>query len=1256
MSSDSPLSSRASVSGRLLVEGEDALLCKLLDWLPASPGTGGNLSALAFSTAADVLWTGSDNGGMMRGTRAAGTGLWDFSGAHRGLKSKTITDVFSIQGFDGSDLTYAVADENYGPQGIADERNTVFRRVGGAAMWEPLPFASCTHVWAAPVPPTGVYTPSGDAVRLGLTGPIRLTVPSFVRILPLSGDKSRHLIVAGGTSTDYKVFKDGAIKRDNVTPRRAPNFYACLARVREDGTTETGPWVGATYLDQYAAWPKPNGPGNVVSGVVYTQLCGVGSLWLDPTLQAGGTEAHLYFTFRIELDTGVEDHVARLSVRLPAGDSLELPLPETITSPRTLSFVTIHKEGASPGVCQVAGVRIPDAPFHLVVTGPSVESTQAVRVLVPPAGGATTAPWTIQSDGFPQNANLFFCRSNSAGYVYVACAPMSSTVVPKAVWARAPKVGGAVGGTWKRCTFITGAGAFNPPNVDLVGSNAALLGGPVQVAVGYAHKKDYEGGVGDVCDTYVVVRWLGANSVEVGGTAQSIHPAYEPGELIAGWRWQFVELPLVPGAQHLSVLIYTRSSKGAGIFHIRARRRPVSSCPLASPLEWTQLVPLSWAVGSTEGAKQQAKAAGITVVENAVDGPAVFLDLTGALTHSPNMNRLATWRGQGVNHDGILDAFAVLADPSGGDQHRIAIGRQSSELYVSEDNGDTFVPLGCESAGISSPALGALAERWATTGLETMTTSGFYMVPDAASSGVLPAGRVFTFTNDGGLFMSDDGGASWFRSQRNVANWAAVPPAPYSGASQAAVGGSFIGGPNSAIVDVTAMAARRVDNEAHETELLLALSSVDIALSSVDIGKKAGRVVTSTDGGWSWTDRTLCGLPSGAIWSMVEASPKGWGAPVYAAVVGGGVYYLPAGATKWVSTGPFRWKSPPALTAGMSSSYGTIPQGFEVVNGEARPRLNVLRLLRLPGAGRVPAQLVAAVAVDGVNSTRRKESLLPQTHLWCGLYRLALASDGLPAKGASWEQFAGPAFPLSFPQAWRFPTGLAPWGKLGLVASVSGYTVTGYNDDSRWVEGGVLYCEDVTRRTPVFRLVLAHPHARAVTTTGTAHSAASQRLFVALGSYERIRELNAKNAAPVWTEWSNLWPNGNPSGVQYEPDRVYHHVDTLPSKPAGPVGVFEIRAPAASLSLPDWTLDALLGQLETVTGLQARYPLTSSELAEELVDDHHKGGYLGKLLTLADLTGSVSDRNLLEINCLQAIGDSLFLGLYGSGGWVRPIC
>ena len=335
-------------------------------WKLLSPGTGGNMHALGLpANRSDVIWVGTDNGGMNWGGRNAKTGRWSFSGAQAGIFSYDVSDICALRTLQGSSLTYCIAGTGVGAGNSADLRVLYRRRAD--FRWEPVELASATHVWSTGLPPaTDSFKPAlpNDWLRTPNT---HMTAPSFVRVLPLPGAPGRHLLVIGGnngsvrfeggriripttmSSYEQKVKGSATDTEDVYVSRTAPNFYCCIAEApSEDSPATYGSWVGATYEDDNAKWasasgalvdPKDPGKTSTDRRVAYAYPTAVGSLWLDPTPQTpDGTTFHLYFTIRIAPPAAAEIYrIVRMAVQVPAAGLTgvaEIVSRASYTSPR----------------------------------------------------------------------------------------------------------------------------------------------------------------------------------------------------------------------------------------------------------------------------------------------------------------------------------------------------------------------------------------------------------------------------------------------------------------------------------------------------------------------------------------------------------------------------------------------------------------------------------------------------------------------------------------------------------------------------------------------------------------------------------------------------------------------------------------------------------------------------------------------------------------------------------------------------------
>ena len=911
-------------------------------------------------------------------------------------------------------------------------------------------------------------------------------------------------------------------------------------------------------------------------------------------------------------------------------------VPQAPGDPVPIAFEDVYEAPDGLPLCQVAGLR-KEEQTSLFFTTASQEPEQAVHRLDLPNGPPVPEPlpfdlwYDVAKWKAKALAPFFFAESNQAGWVYVAsCADNAGA----GLWARDPDA--QPGQQWSRRTFLTGGGKLSEPlgQVCVIKEIATATkkpkrdelvaklnqDRPLQLALGYRRMQEQEGGPTDGAGTKAAIRYENANA----SSENFLFPAPESigGEPTGPFRWFFYEVSdgvqLVKGtwgnSLDLKIIFDFAALRGDAWCTVVARWKPESEpFPLESPTEWHSMesaVPVEPSFFGTPA----------SVVHFSPNQP---LPPGGA----PNMHRGETWRGTDVNEGDAFDAIAVAADPDGGGAHRIALARQSSELYYSDDNGATFYPLGSEDAGtqqVGAAEEASLAEalRWRTTGLESMSVHGFYQLP---SPGPREPGRLFTFANDGGVFFSDDNGETWVWAQTNVSSRRLVP-------DPAKPDGPGLGGDVTNIVDVTAMAGRWVGTH---MELLLATTNVDHR-------NNGGRVVLSTDGGWTFSGRALCGLPEGAIWSLAEASTNGTG-PIYAGVKGWGVYMLPPGSYEWAATGAF---SQNLGAAGPGSVKVRVPTGtFIEIDEDSKDQLECTWLDPQPlvvirDRQGVPTWLVTALVSSSANRVfDRASAAQTDTASVAGLYRLKLGSAGMPQSGASWERLSGLDVPDSFPYTWRFVTGLAADGQGGLAVSTQS-VMRGLT----WFEGAVLHCGDIGAPAPVFRLVMAHPAARGV-------AMRNGRLFVALGRYGRVSFLAAAAAGhgvPPWMTQSAQVP----LATTYHPDDLYFELDGPVggpkgpfTKPKAPIGVFEVRSSKGAF------LPAARGLL-TRTEVQGKLASTGKSTVEAALESLQMNGYLDSQLSLQDLTDSqLRNRNLSKLVSLQLLGDSLYLGTFGSGGW-----
>ncbi|GMV44465.1 MAG: hypothetical protein AMXMBFR64_61810 [Myxococcales bacterium] len=1255
-------------------------------WALASPGTGGNIQSLALVPGPNpAMWVGSDNGGMMRGT--PGPKTWAFGGAHLGLESHDIGDICVVTLATGT-LTYAVSGAGFGPGGIKDRRNVCFRSEGASA-WSPVTMDLFTHVWPKDlVPPPALGWEPTNEEELWYTNDMHFRSPSLVCAIPLPGNDGRHLLVLGGnngsrqfegglirlgTSPDVslKYVQAGTTKK--VLPHQnPPTFYACIAQW-SNGQLKRGSWVGATYPASRTVWHAPNTPtlkaeqGNRL--VAYDRKSGIGGIWADPVIHEDwtGAEAQLYFTIRLgdepfeppDIKTKDPEHyeLVRLRVRIPKGKGLELELPSDREDPRPLEFDLLDVIEASTGLGQVAGIR-EDGRLRLIYTAPAAPSSSCIRAREEDAGspGVFATPPVVESisgelvstygpagqtspgvetySGRPAGT-FFHVRSTPDGWVYVAACKDGSGDIQLGAWRRDPSTG-----AWSRMTWLTGGapGPGSEASLDLV--HSAVKSGPVEVAIGVVVEKLFEG-------TYTDAKRLGANVryKNAEGTTSSNHTVWldlpDEGEIVDGVRWLVRELNPAEasglGASFgVEVLLSQRAAVGVASLHVACRSVPATGCPRQSPPSWTSRL------GPWQ--KPEKPPAWLTVERDLAQGVTCAVHLHGTSKVPPNMDRKKAWTWIFSKSSDSYDSIAVSAEPMSGSQamsHRIALGRGATQVYYSTDNGDSFAPLGtvpAESVTVGADEEGSTTEAptWASAGLESMWVQGYYRAKLMKKGLGHPWYRLFSFTNDGGLFFSDDGGVTWVWAQPNIPmtrrvpyppGFEAPPPQPFAG---------------TAVADVTAMAAR--PGRGQMPELLLATCKVETSRPDF------GRVVVSRDGGWTWNGRALCGLPEGVIWVLAEADGC-----VYAAVAGAGVFVLTHGSEKWQSTGSFRlplggpYVEQGAVAKGKAPAW-TAPTGFtEFKEGGTlvrRAALNPQRLVVVRDTWGKPRWLVAGLVIDGMSpnwhhATYRPDESVPPAGLW----RLPLTAEGLPERDAQWDQIAGLNVPGAFPNIWRALSDVTWDGGAGVVVSTEAA-----RPGVGWIEGAVLWCEDVGAAKPVFRLVMTHPNARAV-------AMHAKRLYAALGTYVRIGEYSTTTAVAAWQPADESTPLAPKSwGKGYSASQTYFKASpyegVLLSSLSASIGVFEVTGAQGQ---PFWTVAPGLKPQEHYEGIGAEMTANGMRVDQGMELLKQQGGWLGDGLKLKDLTASLAHRSLSRPLSLQVLGDRLFVGLMGSGGWSREL-
>lgn len=148
----------------------------------------------------NVVWVGSDNGGLQRGDRDPLTGQWSFSGQQRSKYSLDISDICAEETADGKRLVYCIAGSGTGAGNTPDLR-VLFRRTPlGAWPWQPVELDDSTHVWGEGTPPVTALVAPAQGSEKHRTPHTHMTPPSSVRVLPLPGGPGRHLLVVGGNT------------------------------------------------------------------------------------------------------------------------------------------------------------------------------------------------------------------------------------------------------------------------------------------------------------------------------------------------------------------------------------------------------------------------------------------------------------------------------------------------------------------------------------------------------------------------------------------------------------------------------------------------------------------------------------------------------------------------------------------------------------------------------------------------------------------------------------------------------------------------------------------------------------------------------------------------------------------------------------------------------------------------------------------------------------------------------------------------
>ncbi len=434
-----------------------------------------------------------------------------------------------------------------------------------------------------------------------------------------------------------------------------------------------------------------------------------------------------------------------------------------------------------------------------------------------------------------------------------------------------------------------------------------------------------------------------------------------------------------------------------------------------------------------------------------------------------NMNRKGHWRSANTR-DIRVERFSAAQDPDG--KLKILLGAHSARgLFLSSDGGDSFNPVGAWK--FSDPE----KDRYTTQGIDLMEINNYYRCTFNGEE------RLFALANDGGPFLSTDGGDTWRCLADDM---------------------QYVTPSGKICSDVYAITDRVLEN-----------GDVEIYACALNVANiKACNLLKSLDGGKTWQGGQNQGLPeTGDVWSMTTIR-RPEGDVIYAAVSNGpekGIWYLPANATHWVSAGGFRDGTGVDLED---------PYFVKVVGDE-----NVLFVtVNLPGINQY-TQVAVANKVSG------------DVQAQAGLYVMYLDSEGLPGKD-HFRQVAGVrtenknGYPQAFRQISDVDFVAVPNKEVyRIVVSTRGVSRTDIpvpNSDNftqTLVEGGVYISENLPMNpengsTCDFTLLRNHPDA------GGVAMGPGGAVYAALGHYGRGYQFLVPDLSAGEEDVFDLIPSG----------------------------------------------------------------------------------------------------------------------------------
>ena len=453
----------------------------------------------------------------------------------------------------------------------------------------------------------------------------------------------------------------------------------------------------------------------------------------------------------------------------------------------------------------------------------------------------------------------------------------------------------------------------------------------------------------------------------------------------------------------------------------------------------------------------------------------------------PNMSRAdAWWNTERTKSLSVrTDRLAVADGGADSSSTRVAVASGSGDLYLSENEGQTFAPIGSNRYEPAPWALAPGRPRFRSRGLELMYTHDILPYRFELHPGKV-LDMLLLSTDDGGLFVSDGAaapeGPRFFHAQPfvdAVPTEANADQLAYADAAKAnGAGGTMPYNANAVITECTVLAMRGRDNIAEE--LFAGSTAGDLP--------DRGKVLVSRDGGLNWTSRAYSGLPPGPVWGLANAVAYDTNQPtgvMYAGVQGKGAYYLRPNSTSWKSTGAFVDAVGEVVESPQVTRIVALPgMLFAAVTIGGRPYSHVARN---------PGSALDEVDKQNITQDEKPHVRIQRRHRQAGLYRLRVTPTGEPSASA-WEQVTGLGLPGTketnrYPQVWRAIRDIAASSDHRLAVSAMsveippfarGVEIVGQNGKllgvgNIFTEGGVFTCGQPGADVPIFEPVVIQP-------------------------------------------------------------------------------------------------------------------------------------------------------------------------------------